>query len=319
MSLLIVVLLTLILPSTIGATKLSQSNAIGKAIGQTLDALHDRFPSKILTINMNKDNKLFDDIQNEVLRSSIVPVQIYNYKAENKLELGSFSAVLLTSDESSIVDFFSTYYFSKEPESLKGDVKRRTSTFQSIFLFIYSSNASTSTKHFQSSGYVPTISYNNHFLLNTLINGSLNLYENVFYVDEKCVYNLRKINSFDIRKKRWMSEGFNFGQIQNNFHNCSLAFMLYTPTRNKITLRQQINQEFLNLFAKHHNLKLINDDADTPLETHIFIINEKQNLNDGNISSDLLMTRYQHLSFPLTITNFRFLSLEVYLLRLQKN
>lgn len=61
-----------------------KSKVIGRAIGEVLDTLFTEFPSKILIINMNKNNSFLEDIQNEVLRWSGAPAQIYNFRAREK-------------------------------------------------------------------------------------------------------------------------------------------------------------------------------------------------------------------------------------------
>lgn len=279
----------------------AKSCALGKVIGSLLTLLNNEFPSKIVSINMNKDNAFLDDVQNEILRSTEAPTQIFNYRATSKYEAESFSYVHLTSVEVTLSKLLESQieYFERLVQ-VNSKLNRRVNTYQRNFILTFMSNASADIQQFESIN-MSTSTY--HFIVKTYENGSLGLFQRVFFGDEKCGSTLKMLNSFNMTIKRWRRELFFFRSGKISFTNCSLPIYQLKQSHGNFSFLHRLNMVFLDIFGERFNLNFASStNNQTP---HIYILNEGMYLADYE-RNDPSVFLYFHLTFPLAIRCERF-------------
>lgn len=170
MDLIDLMLLIILLFQTGGVKSLSKSFVIGNAIGKLLDTFQSEFKTKILTMNMNENNTFLEDVQNEILKTTKIPVQIYNFRANEKYEFDLFSYVILSSVETTLFGFFTKIESMRQFVNMSGKFKRRTHTYQRNFVLLYILNSTTNVQTFHS---IDTPSHSYFFTLKSVDNNSL--------------------------------------------------------------------------------------------------------------------------------------------------
>lgn len=282
-----------------------ESSVIGRAIGELLDALHAEFPSKIFIMNMEEGNYFLDNVVNDILQSSDAPTQIYNYRAKEKYEYGGFSSVIVSTNVI-FCKFFESHFDNVTDKMINRKLKRRTRTYQRDFLLTYSSDILTVFDDYIAYKDIEFLQYTHryHFELGTFSNGSLVLFQKICLEHIECECRLVKLNHFDIKTGRWNSRSIDFKMPSKSFNFCRMNYFTFFERKTTESVTQRLNQDFLDIFAQHYNIQLVEKTEDYDKEIQFLIVNGKQYLQEKNLLAEVISEF--HMTSPLTISNLRF-------------